>query len=298
MNALATIFFSLIAILASLLFVLFTLCSSSSRMGAEDRHFFLLCAMCALLVAIASMCKVAILNRKPRRIRESDPSLPPYSIEPHGSPPTAAEPATMQSSSIPSRDVSRVSRPRVPPDVPPQPIQPRVSREVVTYLPPASQAAVQQLALAIAAKIAAEVALGLVGWYAAVGSPRAPFVLFKFGFLAWGLAAIAPDLGLLYSLAHRPGPSSFAYSLVIPALHLLFGLSGHSALLLLIPRSGQAAIPLLSVIPWILDILVPYLAWKAIRFTGIRPDPARLITASVVILIYRTLLPVLFVLLN
>jgi hypothetical protein len=127
---------------------------------------------------------------------------------------------------------------------------------------------------------------------------RAPFALLNFGFLAWGLAAIAPDLVLLYSLTRRPGPSAFAYSLVIPTLHILFGLTGHSALLFLIPHSGQAAIPFLSIIPWILDIFVPYLTWKAIRFTGIRPDPTRLIAAFVVILIYRILLPALFVLLN
>jgi hypothetical protein len=156
----------------------------------------------------------------------------------------------------------------------------------------------QQLAVVLAAKIAAEVVLGLVGWYVALGPPRTPFALLNFGFLAWGLAAIAPDLVLLYSLTRWPGPSAFAYSLVIPTLHILFGLTGHSALLFLIPHSGQAAIPFLSIIPWILDILVPYLTWKAIRFTGIRPDATRLITAFVVIFIYRILLPALFVLLN
>jgi hypothetical protein len=292
MRVLGTIFFALIAILASLVFLLSSLCASASH--GDDRQVFVLVALGALVFVIASMRKIAILNRKPRRVPEPDPLLPPDSI----ASPSSAPPAASPSSSIPSSDVPRASSSGAPSYVPPQPIQPRVVPEVVTHLSPTSQAAIQQLALALAAKITAEVVLGLVGWYGALDSPRAPFALFKFGFLAWGLAAIAPDLALLYSLTRRPGLSTFAYSLVIPALHLLFGLSGHSALLVLIPRSGQAAVPLLSIIPWILDILVPYLAWKAIRLTGIRPDPTRLITAFVVILIYRILLPVLFVLLN
>jgi hypothetical protein len=274
MNALATIFFSLIAILASLVFVVSSLCAFSSSVGtAEDRHFFLQCAVVALLVAIAAQWKIIVLNRKPRARptpREPDPPVPPYSI---------AQPGV------------------APPYLPTPPIQSRVTPDVVKHLSPASQAAFQQLALAIAAKVAAEVILALVGWYVSLGS-RAPFPLFRFGFVAWGLAALAPDLVLLYTLTRRPGPIAFAYSLVVPALHILFGLSGHSALLVLIPSASQASIPLLSIIPWILDILILYLAWKAIRLTGIRPDPIRLIAASVVILIYRILLPALFVLLN
>jgi hypothetical protein len=294
MNVIGTIFFSLIAILASLVFLLSTLCAFSA--GAQDRQPFVLVALGALVVVIASQRQIAILNRKPRRVREPDPMVPPYSTAPPSSAPP--QPAAMQSRSIPSSDISQVSSSRVPSSVPPQPIQPYVVPEVVTHLSPTSQAAIQQLAIALAAKITAEVVLGLIGWYGALGSTHAHFALFKFGFLAWGFATIAPDLALLYSLTRRPGPTSFAYSLVIPALHLLFGLTGHSALLVLIPRSGQAAIPLLSIIPWILDILVPYLAWKAIRLTGIRPDPTRLITAFVAILIYRILLPALFVFLN
>jgi hypothetical protein len=295
MKVLGTIFFSLIAILASLVFLLSSLCASATH--GDDRQIFILVALGALVFVVASMRKIAILNRKPRPVPEPDPLLPPYStVPPSFAPP---QPAAMQSRSIPSGDVPRVPQAKVAPScIPPAAVQPRAIRDVLRHLSPASQTAIQQLALALAAKIAAEVVLGLVGWYGALGSTRASFALFKFGFLAWGLAAIAPDLALLYSLTRRPGPSTFAYALVIPALHLLFGLSGHSALLVLIPRSGQAAIPLLSVIPWILDILVPYLAWKAIRLTGIRPDPPRLITAFVVILVYRILLPALFVLLN
>jgi hypothetical protein len=306
MNTLATIFFSLIAILASLVFVVSSLCASSSSVGtAEDRHFFMQIAVAALLVALASMWKVVTLNRKPaRRIsREPDPPVPPYSIAPPSVAPPASGPAATHSSSTPSSEVPRVSRPGVaPPYVPRELTPPRRVPDVVAHLSPASQTAIQQLALAIAATIAARVSLALVGWYG-LGShvslgARAPFPLFRFGFVAWGLAALAPSLVLLYSLARRPGPSAFAYSLVIPALHILFGVFGHSAFLALILPSSQGATPLLSIIPWILDLLILYLAWKAIRLTGIRPDLKHLITALVVILLYSKLLPILFVFLH
>jgi hypothetical protein len=306
MNTLATIFFSLIAILASLVFVVSSLCASSSSVGtAEDRHVFMQIAVAALLVALASMWKVVTLNRKPAR-RISRAPVPPYSIAPPGAAPPASGPSATHSSSTPSSEAPRVSQPGVaPPYVPRELTQPRRLPDVAAHLSPASQTAIQQLALAIAATIAARVALALVGWYGlgwyglgAHGSPRAPFPLFRFGFVAWGLAALAPNLVLLYTLARRPGPSAFAFSLVIPALHALFGVFGPSALLVLILPSSQGASPLLYIIPWILDILTLYLAWKAIRLTGIRPDLKHLITALVVILIYTKLLPILFVLLH
>jgi hypothetical protein len=169
----------------------------------------------------------------------------------------------------------------------------------VRHLSPSSRSAIQQLAYAITAKIAAEIALGIVGWNGALGVPRgAPFPVYRFAFIAWGLAAIAPHLVLLYALARRPGPRAFAYSLVIPSLHLLFGIFGHSAFLAFALRTGQIAAPLLSIVPLFLDVLILYLAWKAIRLTGIEPNPTRLIVASVVILLYTSLLPVLAVFLR
>jgi hypothetical protein len=169
------------------------------------------------------------------------------------------------------------------------------------HFSPASRTAIQQLGYAVAAKIVAEIALGIIGWNGALGVPRivrVPFPVYRWGFIVWGLAAIAPNLVLLYALARRPGPRAFSYALVIPALHLLFGLFGHSAFLAFILRAGQSLAPLVSIIPWLLDILILYLAWKAIRLTGIEPAPERLIVASVVIFLYSSLLPLLGVYLN
>jgi len=176
--------------------------------------------------------------------------------------------------------------------------QPR-SIDVAMHLSPASAAAIQQLAIAIAAKITANVVLGIVGWYGALGTAHdIPFPLYRLGFMAWGLAAIAPHILLVYVLMRRPGRTVFAYALVIPSIHIFFGLFGHSAFLAFILRAGQVTAPLLSVIPWILDILILYLAWKAIRLTGLLPDPPRLFVAAIVIFVYTSALPALVVLLN
>ena len=126
--------------------------------------------------------------------------------------------------------------------------------EVATHLSPGTWIALQQLAAAIAAKITAEVVLGIVGWYGALGAPSAPFPVYRLGFMAWGLAAIAPHLVLLYALARRSSRTAFSNALIIPSLHILFGLFGHSAFLAFILRAGQFAAPLLTIIPWILDI--------------------------------------------
>jgi hypothetical protein len=153
------------------------------------------------------------------------------------------------------------------------------------------------LAAAIAAKITAEVVLGIVGWYGALGVPSAPFPVYRLGFTG-GLAGIAPHLVLLYALGRRPSHIAFSYALIIPSVHILFGVFGHSAFLAFILRAGQSPPPLLTIIPWILDILILYLAWKAIRLSGLLPDPVRLIVAAVVIFLYTVSLPLLVLLLN
>jgi hypothetical protein len=170
--------------------------------------------------------------------------------------------------------------------------------DVAAHLSPASSTAIQYLAIAIAAKVTSEILLGIVGWYGPLGVRNAPFPVYRFGFMAWGLAAIAPHLVLLYALARRPSRTALSYALIIPSVHILFGLFGHSAFLAFILRAGQVAAPLLTIIPWILDILILYLAWKAIRLSGLLPDPVRLIVAAVVIFLYTVSLPLLVLLLN
>jgi hypothetical protein len=61
-------------------------------------------------------------------------------------------------------------------------------------------------------------------------------------------------------------------------------------------RAIQSAGLLFSLVPWVLDILIFYLAWKAIRLSRIFPNPARLLVAAVVIFFYNFLMPILLAL--
>ncbi len=234
------------------------------------------------VVDIAAMTRSLIRsNKKDDKGGDAQALVPPYPLIPSTAPPQPASPHVTP---------LNVATPHTP--------QPRAIPDVATHLSPASAAAIQRLAIAIVAKVAAEVALGLVGWNGALGSPKAPFPLYQFGFMAWGLAAIAPHLVLLYALARRPGRTAFAYALVIPSIHIFFGLIGLSAFLAFVLRPGLIVAPLLSMIAWFLDLLILYLAWKAIRQTGIEPDPPRLIVAAIVIFLYTSLLPALVFVLN
>ena len=103
---------------------------------------------------------------------------------------------------------------------------------------------------------------------------------------------------LLFSLLSNPSRRTFAYSLVIPSLLILFGIFGNSASIFFFIRFAHSPASFLLLIPWALHIFILYLAWKAIRLTGILPNPARLIVAAVVVVIYYSLLPVLLVALN
>jgi len=207
----------------------------------------------------------------------------------------AVAPQTPAQASTPEAATPAVS-------VSPYPPQPTPRSTVdIAHLRPASRIAIRNLALAISAKLAAEVLLTLSGSLWTYRLSHAPFASFRYAFLAWGIAAVAPMIVLLYALLRHPGPRAFAYSLVIPSLHIFFGLFGHTATIFVLFRATPGIsplLPLLSLLPWLLDIFILYLAWKAIRITGIQPNSTRLIVASWVIFIYTSLLPAIFVIFN
>ncbi len=191
------------------------------------------------------------------------------------------------------------------PPVPASPYPPPQSEPHATvdsaHLRPASRDALRNLALAISAKLAAELLVTLYGSIWIYRVSHAPFAAFRFAFIAWGIAAVAPLIVLLYALLRHPGPRALAYSLVIPGLQLFFGIFGHSAAIFVLLRATPGIgpiFPMLSLLPWLFDILILYLAWKAIRITGIQPNSTRLIVASAVIFIYTSMLPTLLVIFN
>ena len=178
------------------------------------------------------------------------------------------------------------------------PLAPSVTHDVAAHLSPASRSAIHTLVLAIAAQIAAQVAIGVLGWQWALQSPLASFRPSLPIALVSGIASNLPYLVLLCSLLRNPSRRTFAYSLVIPSLLILFGIFGNSASIFFFLRFAHSPASFLLLIPWALHIFILYLAWKAIRLTGIFPNPARLIVAAVVVVIYYSLLPVLLVALN
>jgi hypothetical protein len=182
--------------------------------------------------------------------------------------------------------------------LPPPTIQPSVAHDVAAHLSPASRSAIHTLVLAIAAQIATQVAIGVLGWQWALQSPIASFRPSLPIALVSGVASNLPYLVLMFSLLSNPSRRTFAYSLVIPSLLILFGIFGNSASIFFFLRFAHSPASFVLLIPWALHIFILYLAWKAIRLTGIFPNPARLIVAAVVVVIYYSLLPVLLVALN
>jgi hypothetical protein len=180
----------------------------------------------------------------------------------------------------------------------PATVQPHSTIDIVAHLSPASRAAVRHLAIAIGVQIAAQIGVGIFSWQWAMHSPLAQLRFYLLTRLIWDLAAIAPYCVLLLSLLRRPGPRAFAYSLAIPLLQMFVGFFSHSAAIIYMLRAFHSSASFLSLVPWFVDILTFYLAWLAIRRSGIHPNPARIITASVVVFFYYSLLPMLLVTMN
>ena len=271
---------SLIILLLALCFGAIASAGSGTSQHQAEQLFGLTLLGAVILISGGVFC-IARLSRG--IVRDTPEYRPPSAMPPPRVSPAAVPPLV---ASIPA---------------PPPKIERQPAYHVATHLSPSSRAAIQQLSLAIAAKVAAEVLIALAGWIFV----RHPLPLagetVRFGFVAWGLAATAPHLVLLYALLRHPGPRAFAYSLVIPVLHLLFGTFGHSAGIFFLIRSHPGiAFPLLllTLAPWLLDIVILCLAWKAIRLTGIQPNSTRLIVAAIVIFIYTSSLPALVFLLN
>jgi hypothetical protein len=304
LRTLGIVVVSIFVIVASLILLLLAICMASVSKGgfggAQDQSG-LLTLVVAFLVFVGGGIFVIIklsrgIVRETSEFRyeqawKQTASTPPPFAGPSlpAPPPTASAPPPAVSAP-PETDLA----PGVPP---PARVDVRRTYDVAAHLSPTSRLAIRDLALAVGAKIAAEIFIAVYGWTLNHTVYRlGPIPGYGNGFLAWGLGAVAPMIVLLYALLRHPGPRAFAYSLVIPAIHLFFGFFGHSATLIMLFRrypGAHPAFPLLSLIPWLLDIVVLRLAWKAIRLTGIQPNSARLMVASAVIFIYNSLLPAL-----
>ena len=282
-RTLAIVFISIFVIGGSLLLLLFALClgalssSGPSHQQAELGIGLILGVAVILITAgvfgIGKLSKGIVREVPEYRLPYTPPPVPPVQPREVAVPTSTAEIAA---------------------SVLPAEVETGPRYDVAAHFSPASRAAIQNLVLAIAGKVAIEILITISAWIWVQRPVPTSIQTLHFSFIAWALAATAPHLVLLYALLKRPGPRAFAYSLVIPALHLFFGFFGHSASIFLFLRANPgipAVLSGLTLFPWLLDILILHLAWKAIRLTGIQPNSTRLIVASVVIFLYTCLLP-------
>ena len=243
------------------------------------------------IVAIAAMARVIFRESKVQD--RSAGQGPPYSLIPPVS--AGANPVAPSASSPQPNVTPPAAAPlATPPSVAPQ----RSVLDAATHLSPASRVAVDRLILAIAAQVSAQVIVGVVEWMWAAQIIMPRFRLHGVLLLAWSLAAIAPYIFLVIALRRRPGTTAFSFCLVIPGYRSFFGLFGQTASIIIFLRTFHSGMPMLSAIPWTLDVLIFYLAWKAIRLTGIEPTPGRLILSAIDIFLYSVCLPIVFVLLK
>jgi hypothetical protein len=244
------------------------------------------------IFVIASMARVIFRKSKTQDRNQGLPPLPPYSLIPPVPRPNAVEP----SATSPQPNVilpAAAPLATLPADAPRRPVL-----DAATHLSPASRVAIDRLILAIAAQVSAQVIVGVAEWLWAAQITMPRFRLHGVLLLAWSLAAIAPYILLVIALRRRPGTTAFSFCLVIPGFRSFFGLFGQTASVIVFLRTFHSGMPMLSAIPWTLDVLIFYLAWKAIRLTGIEPSPGRLILSFIDIFLYSVSQPIVFVLLN
>lgn len=297
LRTLAIVVISIFVIISSLVLLLFALCAGLfwKDLSRQNPHLLtgVMAAMATagviIVIGVVSIAKLSKGIVREPAIPQLRPNIPAAG--------TAASGSSVERSSTAIPPVSAAPVTPPPPPAPistpePTPPQPYSAPDVVTHLSPASRAAIHRLVLAIVVQIATQGIPLVLGWlWAFRAKPESlqPILLI----LIWALASNAPYLVLLFSLLRSPGRRTFAYALTIPSILILFGTFGSSATIFYLLQRTHSSASFLMVVPWALHVLIFYLAWKAIRLTGILPNPARIIASAAVVFFYYTLLPVL-----
>jgi hypothetical protein len=157
------------------------------------------------------------------------------------------------------------------------------------HFSPSGQQAVQLVAGAMAAQIA----LSAAGWFwsqfhfwqtALPMRPHnwtlillAPFVLYH-----------VPYLVLIARLLQQPGRRELAYSLAVPGVILFQSMFSLSIVTSFYIRQPIGFLLLLA--PWLLHIAIIVLAYKAIQITGSHPEPALLLRAAILTVVYFSII--------
>jgi hypothetical protein len=300
LRTLAIVAISIVVIIGSLALLLLALCFGMlGNLGGSGHHdpqvVNLMFGALAAAVVLVTIGVLSVAKLAKGIIRESAMLSPQLQMQSRSS---SLESLVAPPSSPPDAHLS-TALPNIvqPSTVQPVAVQPQVTLDVVTHLSPASRAAIQHLVFAIVAQVASQVVPVILGWRWALRTLPTYHQALLTTFLSV-LATNVPYLALLFSLLRRPGRRTFAYSLAIPSLLILFGGFGSPATIFYLLRMTHSATSFLMLIPWALHVLILYLAWKAIRLTGILPNPARIVVAAVVVFFYYALLPVLLIVLN
>lgn len=305
LRTLAIVAISIVVIIGSLALILLALCFGMlGNLGGSGHHdpkvvdFVIGALVAAALLISFGVFSVARLAKS--IIRET--AVPPlrWNVpnDPHSHAPVDAPPTPDPQSSTLHPPPMSTPAVATPPTLPPSPTVQPPTVDVVTHLSPASRRAIQQLVLAIVVQVATQVVPVVLGWRWALRSTLPTYHQALFTTFLMVLSTNLPYLALLVSLLRRPGRRTFAYSLAIPSLLLLSGILGSSVTIFYVLRMTHSLASFLMLVPWLLHALILYLAWKAIRLTGIFPNPARILVAAVVVVIYYALLPALLILLR
>jgi hypothetical protein len=295
-RTLGIILTSIFVLVCSIVLLLLALCAgmlnAAGGRGHQDPQTVNLFYGCILGAVVVVVIGVLIIAKLAKGIVREPPGLTASALPVWGQAPSPAKrseaPQPLPSATDqPTLAQSDLAQPELAPKVT---AGPRPTPDVVTHLSPASRSAIQRLVAAIAA----QVVLGTLGWQWALHATTQPFHPNRLIPFVSGFATDLPYLVLLLNLLHRPGRRAFAYALTIPSILFLSGFAGIFAMIFYLLGTAHASMPFLSfllLVPWALHILIFYLAWKAIHLTGILPNPARLIAAAAVTVVYYTLLP-------
>lgn len=154
------------------------------------------------------------------------------------------------------------------------------------HLSPAGRKATENLAIAIGAQIAISAATLLLNLHRFWNNNLARIPAHNWT-LIWMASFVfyqIPYVILIIALLKRPDRRAFTYSIVVPAILIIQTLFSSSLISYYFIRHPTGIV--LLALPFIMNIVILVLAYKAIQQVGLHPQPSSLIVAAIVTFIY------------
>lgn len=156
---------------------------------------------------------------------------------------------------------------------------------VPLHLSPSGRKATENLVIAIGAQVAIGIAILLLNQRMfsrnPIGLPGHSWTLILL--LSLALYRI-PYVILIVALLKRPDRRAFTYSIVVPAILIMQTLFSSSLVGYYFVRHPTGFV--LLALPFVMNIVILVLAYKAIQQVGLHPQPSSLIVAAIVTFIY------------